>query len=99
MAARSGSCWWATSLGAPRGAAAGGGGGGAAAAAAAESTESALDRLLGGGGGRAAAQPPRAADSSAAGAVQSLIDSVVRPHVTRDVSERRALVLGAVDEV
>ena len=62
-----------------------------------ESTESALERLLGRAPAPASSQNagPR---GGAAGVVNEFLAGIVRPHVTADVSARRAPLLAALDE-
>jgi type VI secretion system protein ImpC len=65
-----------------------------ASAAIAESTQSTLERLL----GRPASAAARPSKADAGSALGSMLASAVHPHVTPDVSARRALLLGAIDD-
>lgn len=73
----------------------------AAAPAAAESADATLERLLGRSGSPASVATPQVTDggTGAAGAIRSLIEGIIRPHVTLDPGPRRAQLLMAVDEV
>jgi type VI secretion system protein ImpC len=66
-----------------------------------ESTDATLERLLGRSGSPASAAAAHVTDvaTGAAGAINSLIESIIRPHVTSDPGPRRAQLLMAVDEV
>jgi type VI secretion system protein ImpC len=66
-----------------------------------ESTDATLERLLGRSGSPTSAAAAPAADvaTGPAGAIRSLIESIIGPHVTSDPGPRRAQLLLAVDEV
>lgn len=65
-----------------------------------ESADATLERLLGRSGSPASATAPQvtAPGTAAAGAIRSLIESIIRPHVTLAPGPRRAQLLMAVDE-
>ena len=59
-----------------------------------ESAASAIERLLGKAAAPAAASPAAARTS----AVDAILERAVRPHVSRDVGQRRGMLLSAVDQ-